>query len=226
MTMHKFFKKIKSFKKNNHGSTFVEMIVCFALLSLFMVCAAIIISSITTMYYNIKGEIYSRQVSDIVLEKISSEIDGAEYDEDITANNPIISDSRVELFDKTGTKVILSLDTTNNKGLLIQYPEIVYIDKGIKDQNKSKKATEWYFDESMYNGFVIQELSFYQGGNATTVANAGNYGLAGINMADYGENVVLVLLKINSDRYGTYYFHRFVRMYNYPQSASAPAPGP
>ena len=94
-------------KKDNQGSTLVEMIVCFALLGIFMACAAALITSITSIYYTIKGEIYSREVSDIVMTKIVSEIDGAMYFEKLPTANPTISEDHksIAFSDKTDTRV-------------------------------------------------------------------------------------------------------------------------
>ena len=45
-----------------------------------------------------------------------------------------------------------------------------------------------------------------------------------LDMSNYGSNIILVLLKMDSERYGEFYFYRFVKMYNIPDSTSAPAP--
>lgn len=221
--------RLNSVRVNNQGTTFVEMIVCFALLAIFLACAAALISNITMIYYNIKGEIYSREVSDIVMEKIVSEVDGAEYFRPTSTSvgtNPKVSTDHksIDLFDKTDTSV--SVSAKNNK-LVIHYYPIVYKVNGADDDILSREATDWYFDDSVYNGFEISELSFYQGG-ATASSPSSNeakkYGLSGLDMSNYGSNIILVLLKMDSERYGEFYFYRFVKMYNIPYSTSAPAP--
>ena len=66
----------------NAGTTLVEMIVCFALLAIFVTAAASIIASTTNLYYQVKGETYSGQVSDILTEKIASTVEGAKCGND------------------------------------------------------------------------------------------------------------------------------------------------
>ena len=218
-----------SFFRNNQGSTLVEMIVCFALLAIFMVCASMIISTITTMYYDIKGEIYSREVSDIVMEKLASEIDGAEYynGSGNSLNNPTIaSDNKtITLTDKTGTRV--SLTSSEDKGVIIKYLGYSYRVNGFVVADKSRDATEWFFDKAVYNGFTIEDMQFYKGGSSSSItpAVATEYNVSS-DLSGYGEDVVLVLLKMKSERYGTHYFNRFIRMYNVPASAVTPSPTP
>ena len=79
--MKKLLKKVH--KKNNSGTTLVEIIVSFALMGIFMAAAATIIGMITSLFWDVKGETYARQVGDIVAEKIASEICGSEFDESI-----------------------------------------------------------------------------------------------------------------------------------------------
>ena len=102
------------------------MIVCFALLGIFMAAAATFISTISSLYYEIKGETYARQVSDIVLEKIESEIDGAIYKTGATTDNPALTGSplkysSITLYDKTDTQVKLVME---NNELIIRYSAI------------------------------------------------------------------------------------------------------
>ena len=233
MIIRRIKEKIYYIKKDNRGTTFVEMIVCFALLAIFLVCASSLISTITSFYYNIKGEIYSREVSDIVIGKISSEIDGAEtfINSSYSGVEPSISADHktIELYDKTDTYVKLFYDSApdSKKGLVVQYQGYTHTNNGKEDKENSRKATDWYFDESVYNGFKITDLLFYQGGDSAaspSVDDAKKYGLTGIDMTNYDRNVVLVLLKMDSDRYGEYYFYRFVKMYNIPESTPTPAP--
>lgn len=213
--------------KDNHGTTFVEMIVCFALLSIFMVCAATIISSITMMYYNIKGEIYARQVSDIVLEKIASEIDGAQYSEKNSSMVPAIEDhNKITLYDKTDTQVSLYNGTgeDSDKGLIIDYHEIKYIENGVENTDYSRVQTKWFFEKSLYNGFEIKEIKFYSGGDTIDSADSSKYGVS--DMSGYDDNVILVLVELEHDKYGVYTYHRFIKMYNVPNVLPTPAPAP
>ena len=192
----------------------VEMIVCFALLGIFMACAASLISSITTIYYQIKGEIYSREVSDIVLGKIVSEIDGAEYGKPVSVTE---DHEVIDLYDKTGTRVALKLDDESDRGLVVYYYGIEHYKSGALDEEKSRNETDWCFDAAVYNGFNVTELLFYRGGESlkdNDSQTVEQYGLTGLDMSSYGTDVVLVLLKMRSEKYGEYRYYRFVHMYS------------
>ena len=214
--------QIRKRKDNNHGTTLIEMVVCFALLGIFMACAAALISSITQIYYSIKGEMGSREVSDIVMDRIVSEIDGAKYfgsSEAHADDNPTISADEITLCDKTDTRVSLSMDDGK---LIVHYFEKV-VDGSIGSPN-SRYATDWSFDDSFYKGFYLTNLSFYRGGG-TTPSNLNEYGLADVNLSQYPTNVVLVLMEMKNDRYsGVYRYYRFITMYNVPDEQ--PPSGP
>ena len=201
-------------KNSNRGTTMVEMIVCFALLAIFMTCATMILSIIVNMYFGVRGEIYSKEVSDIVMQKISSEIDGAKYYPDIENDNPQISSDHksISLYDRTDTRVKLSND--NNKGLVVHYDDITVNGSTLHDD--SREQTDWYFNDAVYKGFKVVDISFYQGGDIITDPNIDlkDYGLSGLSMSNYDDNIVLVLMKMNSGKYGDYYYYRFVKMYN------------
>ena len=197
-------------KLNNKGTTLIEMVVCFALMAIFLVSATSVITLISKMYYEVKGETYARQVSDIVMERISAELEGAKYEKD-SSDNPVISsdNSSIDLYNRTDTHIKLY----ESDGLLeLYYYDIV----NSLESDKSRKATVWRFDENVYNGYTISELRFISGSD---IADAGDLSLYGLTAQDtagmkYGDDIVVVLLKLNSPRYGDYYSYRVVRMYN------------
>ena len=95
---------------NNKGTTLVEMIVCFILLGIYMTAARSIILLITNNYFVTTGETNAKQVMDIVMEKVSSEIEGSKYrDKDVVNNFAIdgdstkISGNTATMYDKTDT---------------------------------------------------------------------------------------------------------------------------
>lgn len=208
--MNSFFrKKVNRKRFKNSGMTLVEMIVSFALLSLIVAASTVIISNVTTLYYKVRGENYARQVSDIVMTRITSEIAGAKYSrKNISSNPSIASDSNsIELYDKTNTRLIISV---SNEGILnIIYPEI---DDKIETEN-SRVAVEWKFDKNIYNGFVIEELKFAQPSKNKNAGIAEGYGLTGINSDDYPDNVVAVYMKLKSPKYGEFSMYKYVRIY-------------
>ena len=213
-------------RMNNRGTTLVEMLVCFVLLAIFLVAAFSIITHIASLYYQVKGETYGKQVSDIILEKAQAEIEGAKLDGDVilfgegetegAADNT--AGSNITLYDKTNTKVMLFADelsdTCSDVVFKIHYYEFT-------NEEGKTNANTWKFDKNVYNGYQISELKFIRGGSlndGTNQALANSYGIN--DTTGYGNDVVVILLKLHSERYGDYKSYRFVRMYNY----QAPAP--
>ena len=215
-TMRIMSRRKRSYRrKKDHGSTMIEMVVCFALLGIFMAAAAVMISNVTSIHYEIKGELLSREVSDILMEKMVSEIDGATYYGIGNDGNPKIlnSNSEIELTDKTGTRVTLKMSDSQ---LVVHYHEIE-ID-GSADDPKSRKASDWKFDKNLYKGFYLTGLSFYVGGGPDP-SDLNKYGLSSVSMSNYPSNVVLILMKMK--RQGNdeeYHYYRFVKMYNIPET--------
>lgn len=218
--MYRLKVKLNRIVSQHKGTTLIEVIVCFMLLSIFMVCASILISSITSMYYNIKGEIYSREVSDIMLQKITSELDGAEYFEDSNDYNPSIKDNNtINLCDKTDTYLNISAKDGN---LVVHYYDILYKVNNKPDPNASLSATDWEFDDSVLNGFELTDLKFYVNGDTISSDDIDKYGLSGVDLSQYDKNVVLVLMSLHSDKYEDYYYYKFVKMYDIPKDYAWP----
>ena len=199
--------KIRS-KSRNLGMTMVEMIVSFALLSILVTASTVIISNVTTLYYRVRGENYARQVSSILMTKITSEIAGAKYSKRNLSSNPKISaDSQsIELYDRTNTKVVIKA----SDGILdVQYPAIV----DTIDAENSRVGVEWEYDKRIYNGFEIEELKFSQPSKGKNAEIAAAYGLTGVNSSDYPDNVVAVYMKLKSPKYGEFSVYKYVRIY-------------
>ena len=199
--------KIRS-KSRNLGMTMVEMIVSFALLSILVTASTVIISNVTTLYYRVRGENYARQVSNILMTKITSEIAGAKYSKRNLSSNPKISaDSQsIELYDRTNTKVVIKA----SDGILdVQYPAIV----DTIDAENSRVGVEWEYDKRIYNGFEIEELKFSQPSKGKNAEIAATYGLTDVNSSDYPDNVVAVYMKLKSPKYGEFSVYKYVRIY-------------
>ena len=213
-------KNKRRFNKNA-GTTLVEIIVSFALLAIFLTAAATIISLITNNYYRTKGETYAKQVSDIILEKVVSEIEGAKYESvaegETSTINPVISSkhssSTMTLYDRTDTKVDIYADAGDKELKIYYYP----IENKV-DSSKSRSATTWKFDKGVYNGYSIENLNFVYG-NELSSFSASDYGFDTSNVS-YGNNVVVVFLKMSSPKYGEYYTYRVVKMYNIPDTTN------
>ena len=231
--------KIKNTTNDNRGATILEMIVCFLLLGIFLAASAAFISHITMLYYNAKGEINAREVSDIILEKIASEIDGAETFDKSGVMDPVFINAKysnntdvfykengvdstipvkaLELYDKTDTHVSINFDP-EKEGIRIHYYGINDV-----DDTKDRNMTDWYFDDGVYNGYAVKDLIIIPANDLSNVQSGdegfslSNYGLTAAD-SSYPSNVMVVLLHLKHPTYNDYYTYRFVKMYNVPEN--------
>ena len=200
---------------DNKGMTLIEMIVSFALLAIFLASAAAIIGTVTSMYFEIKSENYSRQVTDIVMEKIESEIDGSKYKagkpkDNLRIDNSTSTDTGVTptfgdsiiLTDKTNTKVKIYAEDGE---LVVHYYKI----------GDEYEAVDWKFDKNVYKYFRVEDLIFVKGDSINTFSRNAEFGLT--NPGTYGNDIVGVYLKLHHPQYGDYYSYRLVKMYNYSE---------
>ena len=209
---------------NNKGTTLVEMIVCFILIGIFMTAATSIILLITNNYFMTTGETNAKQVMDIVMGKVSSEIEGSKYrDKDVVNNFAIdgdstkISGNTATMYDKTDTRVRIGVNSSG-------YLEIYYYPIEDDDESVARKATIWKYSDKMYDGFTISDFEIIKANKLNEYKNIDlnhekklqNYGVN--STSGYGDNVVVVLMTLNSGRYGDYKTCRFIRMYNAPEN--------
>lgn len=202
------------------GMTLIEMVVSFMLLSLFVSAAAVVIFNITNLYYHVRGENYARQVADIVVNKISSEITGAVYNDGFDAYNPhfcatdmkgnAISGNALELCDRTNTKVRMY---AQNGILKVYYHEIV----DETNPSNDRKAVEWNYDKTVYNGYSIESIQFAQASKLSSTQKE-EFGISDVSPSDYADNVIVVYIRMVSGKYGPFTICRFVRMYNAPEN--------
>ena len=192
-------------KTSDRGTTLIEMIVCFALMAIFMSAAAAIIASVTNLYYQVKGETYGRQVSDIIVQKIVAEIDGAQYKSGKIL--PSISDDGKSIRFKNRSNADVSLKAVN-KELMVEY-----------NSTNTDVPISWKFDEKVYYNYEIEELIFVPGNQLSKAPTGYNIDFSSL---DYNGNIVLVFMTIDSPKYGTYRTVRPVKMYNVPSDYTWP----
>ncbi|MBR6094992.1 MAG: hypothetical protein IKP92_08235 [Lachnospiraceae bacterium] len=205
-------------KSENRGTTLIEMIVCFALMAIFVSSAAAIIASVTNLYYQAKGETYGRQVSDIIVQRVVSELEGAKWKDGSNENPKISTDKKtIELFNRSDTKTTVS---TADKQLLIKYA-------AFSNDEMTKGETTWKFNKNVYFNYEIEELLFIPGsalgsGTAAELAAKLQSYRVDVENIEYDADIVLVLLTVKSDKYGTYRTVRPVKMYNVPTDYAWP----
>ncbi len=211
---------------NNKGTTLIEMVVCFLMLAIFLTAAFAVITHLSNIYYQVKGETYGKQVSDIILTKLQSEIEGAKSGTDeifIDGQTDKTVGTKMKFYDKTNSQVELAVD---NKMLQVKYSG--YKDETDPSGKNDRSPNTWSFDKNVYNSFYIKNLTFVKAssiGSGSNKALAESYGISASD-GDYGEDIMLVLLELDSHHYGSYKTYRFIRMYNVDPNPSGGGTNP
>lgn len=192
-------------KQKNKGLTLVEVIVSFALLSIFVVAASMMIASIMNVYYEAKGTSYGLQVSNIIMDKIAGELEGA-VNEDIVSDDfrdeagqgirgvMLVGQDKVEFTNSSGSHVNLGLIEQDGLSYLaLHYYKVMSADGSYILYDD----VDWTFDTSTYMGYSIKELNFSR------------------PKGDYAYNVIKVDMTITSPKYGDYSVTEYVECYKF-----------
>lgn len=214
-------KKRKS-KLNNRGTTLVELIVSFTLLSLFMVAATRVISYTVSVYYEAKSISNGLQITNLLSRKIVYELENSvsysnvtlnaqewSDDEKITINkgsydedsNMLIANdgSSIVYFDAAGNQVYIGVD---KDGYLVfhYYPVIVG-----GDGSHDRASVDWKYDAKAYMGYTVKSIKFSQA----------MYNENGSLNKDYDKNILKLELTVYSGRYGEYSTTQYIKCYNF-----------
>jgi len=207
--IYKLLSSKKNIVSNNKGFTLVELITTFALLGLFMVAAARIISYVVGIYYAARGSSYGLEVSNMISNKIvgqvenasminSYKLDGEEnytklpYIFDDYDNHDGMTFDRLKLVDGTGSVVTYSVDSTTGV-LRIHYDQTANYDP---DNDTGYAAVDWYFDEEAYMGYKISRFDFSKAGD------------------EYPDNVIRLDLSVDSPKYGEFDSYYYIKCFN------------
>lgn len=198
--------KISENRIKNRGTTLVELITTFALISLFMVAATKIISNVVTIYYSAKSIASTIQVSDIIATKIEGEIEGAmttnlvrkteDGTEEVLPYAVLIckdsagnDNGRIEFYNHTGTRVYIEA----KDGYFVMHYYAVNDAAG----GHEIAAEDWRFDEKAYMGYQIEQLRFEQ------------------VLGEYNPNIIKMTCTLCSPRYGDYTNTEYIECYNF-----------
>jgi Tfp pilus assembly protein FimT len=185
-------------QSNNKGFTLVELIVTFVLLSLFLVAATMVISSIVRLYYQARGITYARQVSGIVMNKIVGELEGARSSGINQTSEAIViapDNSAIEFIDRTGSHVNMKTMTKDGADYFALHYYAVPSATG--SGANQYEAVDWTFDSKAYMGYEVTSLTFSKA------------------EPQFQSNVIKVELTIASERYGSYDTTEYVQCYNF-----------
>lgn len=215
----------KKRKFYNRGMTLAELVVTFLLLSIFMVAATFVITSIMSIYYRVQGQTYGLQVSNIIQNKIAGELEGAvsgnitsdDYDSTSVQGAIFIynDEQTIEFENASGSHVKLETYSKGDKNYLLEHFYEVSGDTDASDDGATTddgdsgddssilfEAVDWRFDEAVYMDYSITTLQF-----------------SSLPASEYEGNVIKVYLVLNSDRYGEYESVRYIECYNFDDAA-------
>lgn len=204
--------------KLNKGTSLIELIVVMALTSIFVAGCAVIISQTYQVYYRVNGLNEAIQVSDLLLDKIQSELEGAEA----KSNSAGVGGGSIEFSQACnhgGSKLFHKIAFRNANGsqmyittfrqsadgevegdgtgyLLLNYQPVTVIRDGTGSEMATFKEMKWMFDEAAYMGMKITDLNFEY------------------HMDGYPENVIKVEVTVRGD-FGGYRNTRYIRCYNF-----------
>lgn len=196
-------KKLHKKLTENKGTTLVEMVVVFALLSIFMVSVTQVISSAIMLFNDINFTGKSVEVSDMVLTKVGGLLESCngEIEEPVITLDAEGNLSEAVFYDRTRTKV--KLKVVSNR-LQVVYPtvESTGLPTTNLDGDGERNATNpyvWTFTEKSYHGFNIKNLKIEKAGDG------------------YPDNVYKITLVINRTDYGDYVSTKYVKCYSLPE---------
>jgi prepilin-type N-terminal cleavage/methylation domain-containing protein len=185
-------------KKNIQGFTLAELIVTFALLSIFITAASVLISSTAEVYYKAKGTGESYRVSEIIFDQIAGELERARPAafEDAAGDQVTmyLYQDAVEYVDEVGRTARMGLYEENGAA----YLEIAYASGAAGSFTRG-----WSFDEQTYMGFYLKSLQISKASG------------------DYLDNVLRVELVLYSPSYGAYTFTRYISCYRFDTDDAA-----
>lgn len=204
--------------KNKRGVTLIELIVTFALISLFTVLSCQLLSTAFGVFYRIQYLNYGMQVSDTLMDKIGGEIEGAlvgvtrpgidnEPDAD-GEHTLIIRGDSIDFYEKTGSHIKIRSGVPDYKDeyvdknfnqLVIHYYGVTSVKEGTEEK-VIYDAVDWTFDKKMYLGYQIEELTFSQ---------------ADPTGVKYPQSVIVIKLRLKHSKYGVYESTRYVDCYNF-----------
>lgn len=198
--------------KNESGFTMVELIVTFALLSLFITAAMIVISSATNIYYRGKAISAGMNVSNMLMEKITGQLESALIDPisddelrlesgGVPSNTAIQitklesdKNNKIKFTDRTGS--LVSILEKNGK-LVIHYYQVDTLDDETGLPKKMYDDVDWKFDESVYMGYSLSKLTFQQANH------------------NYIPGTIRVDITLHHPVYGDYSCTEYVNCYNF-----------
>ena len=169
-TIYKTILQIRQVKNNQKGATLIEVIVTFALIGLFLLAATTAVSAAMNAFYRMEAISRAIVVSDTILDKAEGELSMASADgAELCLGGEVSGDgfwNTICFYTANGNPARMkSEDAGDGKGRfsLYYYP--------VQNSSGSAAGTDWTFDEKLYQGFWITELSFRWNGTEESPDN-------------------------------------------------------
>ena len=177
----------------------MELVITFMLTAVFTTGSCRLMADAMKIYNKIQALNNAQQVMDIVLDKVTGEIEGAQVNmRGKTDGDP---DGATLTITKDGKKIRLYDRVSRDVIICQEDGEAVIHYKAIhgSDERERYRATDWKFDKSVYLGFKVAD-------------NGLKFSLAG---EDYPPNVVKVELTLTAPGHGSFTNTRYVECYNF-----------
>lgn len=199
--------------KERAGTTLIEMVVTFSLLSLFCVAMVYMVTVSLQVYETVSGRANAETVYETLMEKISGEISGCKTG---------VSESNAQtlcIMDRSGIKsgeegnylsyadgTCINFTNRQDSGMYIYVDDekhvVLHYRPGVDKNRHYLKAVDWKFDSAVYHGYQVEKLHFSI--LPTGDANSKN------------TNVILIVMKLVNEQTGYVYENqRYVECYNY-----------
>lgn len=201
--------KIRRVLCEKKGMTLVELIVTFALITIFSVGTCSVMADSLKVYYKIRGLNNGQQVIDTLMDKVAGRIEGAHVDASDGGigilNNGVWptmvlskDGSSIEFYDKDSSHIVIATaEETTQSGKTKKVVNILY--KAVTGQSGNRyDEVNWKYDLNMYMGFEVKDLRF-----------------AIADQEKYDKNVIKIALTITSPEYGDFTSVRYVRCFNF-----------
>lgn len=146
---------VKWIRKNQKGTTMVEMIVTFGLLSIFLTASVMLVANYANIQAKISGQISAENVSEMVLNTIEGELSKATElfgtgNKFIQVSEDVVFGKVIEFSNKDKYKSKMFI----KDGML----EIDYFRRADIVMDSSTVVSRWYFDEKVYMGNKITQF--------------------------------------------------------------------
>ena len=183
-------KRMKKSIASHKGTTIVEMLICFLLLSILMVAASQMIASSMKTYSTAKRSIAGREVADVIADQIEGSIEKAYAKKSIKITD---ANKKISFSDNQKRAVKIGVD-----------------DAGHLDMMYGKDGdSHWKFDVSVYRGYSITGMRFIAV-EPDVIPDDEEPGLEYLDKTVYRPGTYKLELELSNPKEGVYTAERYI----------------